>query len=62
MVTSLNFITIHPATMLCHFSQLRNGATNEYVTVPERIVQNEEAASRNEGWTKIKPSFGPTLS
>ena len=60
LVTSLEFNPIRGATPLCHFERTRNGyvathfiflsstaessATNGYVVVPERFVQNEETS------------------
>ena len=74
LVTSPDFIPIRCATMLCHFSELRNdsvvthfihfsstatsSATSEYVNFPESIGQKEEPVSRNEEQTSNKPRFG----
>ena len=61
--------------MLCLFGKVRNGyvvthfidlsctatssATDEYVTIPQRVGQKEETASRNEERTGNQPSVGP---
>ena len=63
LVTSLQINLIRCATMLCHFGQkwigsvathffllsstATSSATEDYVVIPERFVQNEEPASRN---------------
>ena len=76
-VTSLEFILVCYATMLCPFDQLRNGsvvtdflhfsststssATSEYVSVPERFGRNEEPANRNEERTSNKPGSAPKM-
>ena len=41
------------------FHSATGSATSEYITVLERIGQNEEANSRNKERTKEKPGFGP---
>ena len=77
LLTSKEFKPIRCGTMLCHFSQLRNGsvasliihfsstatssAKSEYVTVLEHIGQNEEAASRIEERAENKPSLATKM-
>ena len=77
LVTSLEFITIGCATMLCHFGQIRNGsatthfiqlsstvvssATGQYKAVLKRVGGNEDPASRNEERTRNKPSSAPEM-
>ena len=76
-VTSLEFLPIRCATMLCHFGHTRNGsiathfilfssttmssATGDLVAVPERFIQNEEPASGNEERTRNQPTPAPKL-
>ena len=73
LVASIEFNPVRCATTVSHFGQLRNGSlathsiqfsstatssdTNEYLTVPEHIGQNEETANRNEERTRNKLSF-----
>ena len=74
LVTSLEFLPIRCATMLCHFGRTRNGylatrfillkstaessATSGYVVAPER--QSEARAGRNVEQTWKKTSFVPS--
>ena len=52
--------SVAPHLILCTSTAL-SSATDDYVAVPERLVPNDEPASRNKEHTWNKPSSAPKM-